>query len=139
MATSYSHEKLSEKVDIVFADVIQSFIPGVTTEQEIEQTVSAYLNENFPIESTDKLYVNAMVGDISYMAVSDLIDDLKQDINLTLNATLRSLSPMERNTEFLDTSLDEVYLPCSDSRATPSSPLQLEWRLDFPGPTREAS
>ena len=37
--------------------------------------------------------------------------------------------------EFLNTSLDEVYLPCSDSRAVPSSPMQLEWRLDFPGPT----
>ena len=28
-----------------------------------------------------------------------------------MNATLRSLSPLERNMEFLDTSLDEVYLP----------------------------
>ena len=30
-----------------------------------------------------------------------------------MNATLRFLSPLEKNTEFLDTSLDEVYLPCS--------------------------
>ena len=29
--------------------------------------------------------------------------------------------PLERNTEFLDTSLEEVYLPCSDSRVIPSS------------------
>ena len=34
--------------------------------------------------------------------------------------------------EFLDTRLDEVYVPCSDSRAIPSSPLQLDWRMDFP-------
>ena len=33
------------------------------------------------------------------------------------------------NTYFLDTSLDEVYLPCSDSRAIPSSPSQLEWKI----------
>ena len=37
-----------------------------------------------------------------------------------------------------DTSLDEVYLPCSDSRAILSTPSKLERRLDFPGPTREA-
>ena len=40
---------------------------------------------------------------------------------------------MERNTEFLDTSLDEVYFPCTDSIAIPSSPLQLVRILDFPG------
>ena len=55
-----------------------------------------------------------------------------------MNATLKCLSPLERNTEFLDKSLDEVYLPCSHARANPSSPSQLEWRLDFPGATREA-
>ena len=49
-----------------------------------------------------------------------------------MNATPRFLSPLERNTEFLATSLDEVYLPCSDSRAIPRSPSQLQWRLDFP-------
>ena len=38
----------------------------------------------------------------------------------------------------MDTSLDEVYLPCSDSRAIPSSHSQCEWRLDFPGVQREA-
>ena len=41
--------------------------------------------------------------------------------------------------DFLDKSVDELYLPCSDSRAIPSSPSQLEWRLDFPGTTQEAS
>ena len=41
--------------------------------------------------------------------------------------------------EFLDTSLDEVYLSCSDSSAIPGSTLQLEWRLDFPVQTQEAS
>ena len=32
----------------------------------------------------------------------------------------------------LDTSLDEVYLPCSDSRATPSSPSQVTWKVGLP-------
>ena len=32
----------------------------------------------------------------------------------------------------LDTSLDEVYLPCSDSRATPSSPSQVKWKVGLP-------
>ena len=57
---------------------------------------------------------------------------------LMLLLLLGSLLPLERNTDFLDKSLDEVYLPCSASRAIPSSPWQLEWRLDFPGATREA-
>ena len=57
----------------------------------------------------------------------------RQGLNATLDATLKSLSPLERNMEFLDTSLYEVYLPCSDSRAIPRSHLQLEWRFDFPG------
>ena len=43
-----------------------------------------------------------------------------------------------RNMEFLDTTLDEAYLPCSVSRKIPSSISRLEWRLDFPGATREA-
>ena len=30
---------------------------------------------------------------------------------------------------FLDTSLDEVYWPCSHSRAIPSFPSQLEWKI----------
>ena len=34
--------------------------------------------------------------------------------------------------ELLDTSLDEVYLQCSDSRAMPSSPSQLEWKIGLP-------
>ena len=46
------------------------------------------------------------------------------------------LLSLETNMEFLDTTLDEVYFPGSDSRAIPSSLLQLEWRLDFPGATR---
>ena len=41
--------------------------------------------------------------------------------------------------EFLDTSLDDVYLPFGDSRAIPSLSSQLKWRLDFPGAKREAS
>ena len=40
--------------------------------------------------------------------------------------------------QFLDTTLDELYLSCSDSIAIPSSPSHLEWRFDFPGATREA-
>ena len=39
---------------------------------------------------------------------------------------------------FLHATLDEVYLPCSDSRTIHSSPLQLKWRLGFPGVTPEA-
>ena len=55
----------------------------------------------------------------------------------SFNATPRSLLQLERNTEFLDTSLDDVYLPCSDSRAIPSSPFKLEWKIGLPGPTHE--
>ena len=33
---------------------------------------------------------------------------------------------------FLDTSLDEVYWPCSHSRAIPSFPSQLEWKIGLP-------
>ena len=36
-----------------------------------------------------------------------------------------------------DTSLDDVSLPCSDSRATPSSPSQVEWKIALPGPTQK--
>src|SRR5574342_744110 len=32
----------------------------------------------------------------------------------------------------LDTSLDEVYWPCSHSRAIPSLPSQLEWKIGLP-------
>ena len=32
----------------------------------------------------------------------------------------------------MDTSLDEVYLPCSDMKAIPSSPSQLEWKIGLP-------
>src|SRR5574341_739893 len=32
----------------------------------------------------------------------------------------------------LDTSLDEVYWPCSHSRAIPSFPSQLEWKIGLP-------
>ena len=32
----------------------------------------------------------------------------------------------------LDTSLDEVYRPCSHSRAIPSFPSQLEWKIGLP-------
>ena len=40
--------------------------------------------------------------------------------------------------EFLDTTLDEPYLPCSVLRSIPSSTSRLKWRLDFAGATREA-
>ena len=58
---------------------------------------------------------------------------------------LYGLSPrvrLERNPEIpvapgeeqwlLDTSLDEVYWPCSHSRAIPSFPSQLEWKIGLP-------
>ena len=61
---------------------------------------------------------------------------LTRRVNLEFNP--RSLSPLERNKEFLDPSRDEVYLPCIDSRAIHSSPSQLEWRLDIPEATQEA-
>ena len=32
----------------------------------------------------------------------------------------------------LDTSLDDVYWPCSHSRAIPSFPSQLEWKIGLP-------
>src|SRR5574340_440574 len=32
----------------------------------------------------------------------------------------------------LDTSIDEVYWPCSHSRAIPSFPSQLEWKIGLP-------
>ena len=38
---------------------------------------------------------------------------------------------------FLDTSLDEVYLPCSDLRAIPSSPSQPKWKIGLSWPTQE--
>ena len=40
--------------------------------------------------------------------------------------------------EFLDTSQDKEYLPFSDSRAIPSSPSEIEWRLEFPRASQEA-
>ena len=50
--------------------------------------------------------------------------------------------------EFLDTSLDEVYMPCSDEKTIPSSPSLLKWRWislaqhkrlpEFPVVTRES-
>ena len=42
------------------------------------------------------------------------------------------LLSLETNMEFLDTTLDEVYFPGSDSRAMPSSPSQLEWKIGLP-------
>ena len=37
-----------------------------------------------------------------------------------------------RGTSASDTSLDEVYWPCSHSRAIPSFPSQLEWKIGLP-------
>ena len=45
---------------------------------------------------------------------------LTHPVNLECNP--RSLSPLERNTDLLDRHLDEVNMPCSESRAIPSSP-----------------
>ena len=41
------------------------------------------------------------------------------------------ISPGEEHW-LLDTSLDEVYWPCSHSRAIPSFPSQLEWKIGLP-------
>ena len=38
----------------------------------------------------------------------------------------------EEEARVLDTSLDEVYWPCSHSRAIPSFPSQLEWKIGLP-------
>ena len=38
------------------------------------------------------------------------------------------VAPGEEN-QVLDTILDKVYLPCSDSIAIPSYPSQLEWKI----------
>ena len=66
--------------------------------------------------------------------------DCASDHELLIAIFRLKLKKVEKTTRQFrhDTSLDEVYLPCSDSRAILSTPLKLERRLDFPGPTREA-
>ena len=76
MSVSYSHEKFSEKIDVIFQQVLNSFDPDVTTSKEIEQKVLDYLNENFELDEIDFLYVKAMIGDITYLDVSNMLDDL---------------------------------------------------------------
>ena len=50
---------------------------------------------------------------------------------LKLNEMIVPVAPGEEHW-LLDTSLDEVYWPCSHSRATPSFPSQLEWKIGLP-------
>ena len=46
-----------------------------------------------------------------------------------LNGEIRELEEKIRYILDRDTSLDEVYWPCSHSRAIPSFPSQLEWKI----------
>ena len=48
-------------------------------------------------------------------------------VSKQLKKYLRTHRPKEH--WLLDTSLDEVYWPCSHSRAIPSFPSQLEWKI----------
>ena len=48
------------------------------------------------------------------------------------------LPQLEKDLEIHPSTRLEVRFPCRDSRAISYSPSQLEWRLDFPGATREA-
>src|SRR5574337_239997 len=48
--------------------------------------------------------------------------------SLAVNVTEIPVAPGEEHW-LLDTSLDEVYWPCSHSRAIPSFPSQLEWKI----------
>ena len=48
------------------------------------------------------------------------------------------LLQLEKDLEIPPSTCLVVEFPCSESRAMPSSPSQLESRLDFPGATREA-
>ena len=57
-------------------------------------------------------------------------------VNLEWNPEIRVTTGEEHRVS--GHSLDEVYFPCRDTRAIPSSHSQLEWRLDFPGATQEA-
>src|SRR5574340_1145549 len=47
-------------------------------------------------------------------------------------STLFPYTTLFRSHWLLDTSLDEVYWPCSHSRAIPSFPSQLEWTIGLP-------
>ena len=76
MATAYSHETLSDKIDEVFTTVVSEFIPGETTTKMIERTVMTYMVENFELDPIDSFYVKSIIGAISYLDVSNILDDL---------------------------------------------------------------
>ena len=66
-----------------------------------------------------------------------LPDETRPDSLVNLECNPEIPFATGRNMEFLDTTLDEAYLPCSVSRNIPSLTSQLKWRLNFPGATRE--
>ena len=53
------------------------------------------------------------------------------DSQVNLGATPGSLSPLERNMEFLDTSIDEDYFHCSNLKGISRCLSQLEMRPEF--------
>lgn len=72
----HTHAQLCETVETIFNQILSNYIPGQTTAQYIEQTVSEYVKDNFEMGTEEELYTKALIGDISYMNVSDILDDL---------------------------------------------------------------
>jgi hypothetical protein len=65
-----------EVVDAAFSAEINNYIEGQTTSDDFSQNVRQYINEHLPIESEHALYVKTIIGDVSYMDISSILDDL---------------------------------------------------------------
>ena len=60
------------------------------------------------------------------------------EFTITSQGTQGFLTQFDKDFEIPLSTRLEAQFPCHDSRVMPCSPSQLEWRLNFPGATREA-